>query len=395
LLEAIKNRASDIHLEPFEKKFIVRMRKDGVLQELSPPPKEIQDAIISRIKVMADMDIAESRLPQDGRIRIQLKGQDVDFRVSTLPTVFGESVVLRLLSQEDIDLRTDQIGMIPEVEQTYRDMIERPNGIILITGPTGCGKTTTLYAGITHINDPEDKIITMEDPVEYEIPGLIQCQVNEKVGFDFASGMRAILRQDPDICLVGEIRDVETAETAVQASLTGHLVLSTTHTNEAAGAITRLIDMGIQPFLLTATLQGVMGQRLVRVICDSCREPYEPDPRDVRKLGHDPEEIDFEFVHGTGCDKCGDTGFDGQTGIFELLEVTDEVKTLINDRASANKIHQQAVEEGMISMHEDGWRKVKEGITTVEEVLRVAPVDSSVSVDLDELDIDEELAQHL
>jgi len=396
MLEAIRNNASDIHLEPFENKFVVRMRLDGVLQELNPPPKDLQSAVISRIKVMADMDIAESRMPQDGRIRIKLKGSQVDFRVSTLPTVFGESVVLRLLSQEDIDLQTDQLGMIPEVEETFRQSVKRPNGIVLVTGPTGCGKTTTLYSGINHINDPEEKIITMEDPVEYEIPGLIQCQVNEQVGFTFANGLRAILRQDPDICLVGEIRDVETAEIAIQAALTGHLVLSTAHTNEAAGAITRLVDMGIQPFLLTATVQSVLGQRLVRLICDNCREPYQPDTQDIRSLGYDPNEYeDFEFTRGTGCQKCGDTGFKGRTGIFELLTMSQKIAELVNDQAPENVPHQQAIDEGMSAMREDGWQKVLDGKTTLEEVLRVSPVESSVTVDVDELDIDEELAQHL
>jgi type IV pilus assembly protein PilB len=396
MLEAIKNNASDIHLEPFENKFVVRMRLDGVLQELNPPPKELQDAVISRIKVMADMDIAETRMPQDGRIRIKLKGKQVDFRVSTLPTVFGESVVLRLLSQEDIDLQTDQLGMIPEVEEEFRHSVESPNGIVLVTGPTGCGKTTTLYAGINHINNTEDKIITMEDPVEYEIDGLVQCQVNEKVGFTFANGLRAILRQDPDICLVGEIRDVETAEIAIQASLTGHLVLSTTHTNEAAGAITRLVDMGVQPFLLTATIQAVLGQRLVRLICDNCREEYEPDPKDIRSLGHEMSEVeDFTFTRGAGCEQCGDTGFKGRTGIFEFLQMSEAISELVNEKAPANVLHQKAVEEGMIPMREDGWQKIMDGLTTVEEVLRVSPVESGVEVDVDELDIDEEMAQHL
>jgi type IV pilus assembly protein PilB len=396
LLEAIKNKASDIHLEPFEHRFIVRIRLDGVLQELNPPPKELQHAVISRIKVMADLDIAETRLPQDGRIRLKLAGQELDFRVSTLPTVFGESVVLRLLSQEDIALETDAMGFQPDVEEKFRDVLSRPNGIILITGPTGCGKTTTLYAGINHINDPEDKIITMEDPVEYEVGGLIQCQVNEKVGFTFASGLRAILRQDPDICLIGEIRDVETAEIAVQASLTGHLVLSTTHTNEAAGAITRLVDMGVQPFLLTTTIQVVVAQRLVRLICENCREEYEPDPDDLQSLGKSPADYeDLTFTHGVGCEKCGGTGFKGRTGIFEMLEMTEAISDMITEKAPANLINQKAIEEGMVPMREDGWIKIVDGMTTVEEVLRVAPVDSGVSVDISELDIDEELASYL
>ncbi len=396
LLEAIKNRASDIHLEPFEHRFTVRIRIDGVLQELTPPPKEYQSAVISRIKVMADLNIAESRLPQDGRIRLKMGSEVLDFRVSTLPTVFGESVVLRLLLQDDIDLEPEVLGFIPEVETKFKEAIERPNGIILVTGPTGCGKTTTLYAGLQHINNPQDKIITLEDPVEYELAGLIQCQVNEEIGFSFASGLRAILRQDPDICLVGEIRDVETAQIAVQASLTGHLVLSTTHTNEAAGAITRLVDMGVQPFLLTTTIQAIVAQRLLRKICDECREEYQPDPDDLRELSKDPEEWkDQQFIRGAGCDSCGGTGFKGRTGIFEMLEMSRKISELVNEKASADKIHKQALDEGMIPMREDGWQKVLDHKTTIEEVLRVAPVQVSVSIDSEALEIDEKIRPYL
>ncbi len=396
ILEAIQNNASDIHLEPFEHRFVVRMRLDGVLKELNPPPQELQSAVTSRVKVMADMDIAETRMPQDGRIRVQISGKELDFRVSTLPTVFGESVVLRVLSQDDIDLETGALGMLPEQEDSYRDIIERPNGIMLVTGPTGSGKTTTLYAGINHINEPTDKIITMEDPVEYEIPGLIQCQVHEEVGMTFANGLRAILRQDPDICLVGEIRDIETAQTAIQASLTGHLVLSTVHTNDAAGAITRMIDMGIKPFLLTATIQGVLGQRLVRILCEHCQVEYEPDPTDIRAIGEDPREWrDHTFYRGEGCDRCGGTGFDGRTGIFELLVISEEVQKLILDGNSASDIENHAVENGMVTMRQHGWQKAVEGITTLEEVLRVAPVEGDLSVDVSELDVDEEVAGYL
>lgn len=396
LLEAIQNGASDVHLEPFEHRFVVRMRLDGVLKELNPPPQELQNAVISRVKVMADMDIAETRMPQDGRIRVQISGRQLDFRVSTLPTVHGESVVLRLLSQDDIDLETGALGMLPGQEELYRRVIERPNGIMLVTGPTGSGKTTTLYAGINHINDPQDKIITMEDPVEYEIPGLIQCQVNEEVDMTFANGLRAILRQDPDICLIGEIRDVETAEIAIQASLTGHLVLSTVHTNEAAGAVTRLVDMGVKPFLITSTVQCVLAQRLVRVLCEHCQVEHHPDPADMRKVGEDPADwTDHTFYRGEGCDRCGGTGFDGRTGIFELLEMTEQIKQLVLQEEPANKLHNHAVDNGMVTMRQHGWQKVVDGITTLEEVLRVAPVEGEISVDSSELDVDEDIEGYL
>ena len=396
LLEAVKHGASDIHLEPFEHKFMVRLRLDGVLHELSPPPKEFQEAIISRIKIMADLDIAEKRRPQDGRIKIKLAGRAVEYRVSTLPTVFGESVVLRVLSQEDMDLDPGVLGMTDEQEEAFKRIIQRPNGIVLNTGPTSSGKTTTLFSGLNYINDTETKILTMEDPVEYELPGIIQTQVNEKAGYTFADGMRSMLRQDPDICLVGEIRDRETAEIAVQASLTGHLVLSTVHTNQAAGAITRLTNMGIEPFLLTATIQAVLAQRLVRVVCDNCREEYRPDPADLKKLGKDPDALSGQtFYRGRGCKDCGGTGYDGRTAIFELLEMTSDIAELCSERASASRIHNHAVENGMTSLTDHGWQKVLEGITTVEEIVRVAPAGDEIDVNLEELDIDEELLQYL
>lgn len=396
LLESVKHEASDIHLEPFEHKFTVRLRMDGVLHELSPPPKEYESAIISRIKIMADLDIAETRLPQDGRIKIKLAGQEVEYRVSTLPTVYGESVVLRVLSQEDMDLDPSVLGMTDEQEEKFKHMIERPNGIILNTGPTSSGKTTTLFSGLNYIKSTDTKILTMEDPVEYQLPGIIQTQVNEKAGFTFAKGMRAMLRQDPDICLVGEIRDMETAEIAVQASLTGHLVLSTVHTNQAAGAVTRLTNMGIQPFLLTSTIQAVLAQRLVRVICENCKEAYNPDDSELKKLGKNPDEFrDQTFYRGRGCRDCGSTGYDGRTAIFELLEMSSAISELCTEKASASEIHKKAVEEGMMPLTEHGWRKVLEGITTLEEVIRVAPSEDEISIDKSELDIDEELAQYL
>ncbi len=396
LLEAVEHGASDIHLEPFEHKFMVRLRLDGVLHELSPPPEEFQEAIISRIKIMADLDIAEKRRPQDGRIKIKLAGREVEYRVSTLPTVFGESVVLRVLSQEDMDLDPSVLGMTDEQEETFKQIIDRPNGIVLNTGPTSSGKTTTLFSGLNCINDTETKILTMEDPVEYELPGIIQTQVNEKAGYTFADGMRSMLRQDPDVCLVGEIRDRETAEIAVQASLTGHLVLSTVHTNQAAGAITRLTNMGIEPFLLTATIQAVLAQRLVRVICESCREEYRPDSSDLKKLGKDPDQQESRtFYRGRGCNECGGTGYDGRTAIFELLEMSSEIVDMCSERASASQIHDQAVENGMLSLTEHGWKKVRDGITTCEEIVRVAPSGDEINVNLDALNIDRELLQYL
>lgn len=396
LLESIKTHASDIHLEPFEHKFMVRLRIDGVLHELSPPPKQFQSAILSRVKVMADMDIAETRMPQDGSIKVNLGGQMVNFRVSTLPTVFGESVVLRPLIQDDIDLEPANLGMSEEQEEKFTEIIERPNGIILNTGPTSSGKSTTLFAGLNYIKDMENKIITLEDPVEYRLPGIIQTEVNEKAGYTFADGMRAMLRQDPDIALVGEIRDMETAEIAVQASLTGHLVLSTVHTNQAAGAMTRLINMGVQPFLITSTIQAVLAQRLVRIVCDNCRESYEPEPESLRQISKDPNEwMDHEFSQGAGCAECDDTGYTGRTGIFELLTMSPSIRDLVNAKASATEIHEKAVEEGMMTLTEHGWQKVLDGVTSVEEILRVAPSETDLNMDVEDMDIDEEIAQYL
>jgi type II secretory ATPase GspE/PulE/Tfp pilus assembly ATPase PilB-like protein len=345
---------------------------------------------------MADLDIAETRLPQDGRIKIKLAGQEVEYRVSTLPTVFGESVVLRVLNKEDMDLDISKLGMTDEQEIKFKKMIERPNGIILNTGPTSSGKTTTLFSGLNYIKSTDNKILTMEDPVEYQLPGIIQSQVNEKAGFTFADGMRAMLRQDPDICLVGEIRDMETAEIAVQASLTGHLVLSTVHTNQAAGAVTRLTNMGVQPFLLTSTIQAVLAQRLVRVICESCKEVYEPDDQELQKLGKDPADYaDQNFYRGAGCSNCGSTGYDGRTAIFELLEMNSEIAELCSKKASASEIHNCAVDQGMKTLTQHGWEKALDGETTIEEVVRVAPSEDEISVDVDDLDIDEELKEYL
>ncbi|MCX7765709.1 MAG: ATPase, T2SS/T4P/T4SS family, partial [Candidatus Sumerlaeia bacterium] len=327
LLQAIKDRASDLHLEPFGSAFRIRYRVDGSLREISSPPKSLQVGIISRIKVMAHMNIAETRLPQDGRIRLTMSGREIDLRVSTVPTVYGESVVMRILDKSMMMLGLDQLGMTKSVIEKFRKLITLPNGIILVTGPTGCGKTTTLYAALQEVNDPGVKIITTEDPVEFEVPGLVQVNINPQVGLTFARCLRSILRQDPDIILVGEIRDLETAQISVQASLTGHLVFSTLHTNSAAATITRLLDMGVEPFLITSTLEAVVGQRLVRLICPNCKQPYKPTPEELADFGATPEEVrDITFYKGVGCDDCHFTGYRGRIGIFELMVATEEVK---------------------------------------------------------------------
>ncbi len=324
---------------------------------------------------MAELNIAETRLPQDGRIKLRLAGKEIDLRVSTLPTVFGESVVLRLLDRSAQILTLEQLGMSEETRKKMEAIIENPNGIVIVTGPTGCGKTSTLYAAMMKLDNPEDKVITVEDPVEYEVETLTQVQVREKVGMTFASALRAILRQDPDIILVGEIRDVETAEISIQASLTGHLVLTTLHTNEAAGSITRLIDMGIEPFLLTSTILAVCGQRLVRTICPMCKEITEIDPAKLESLapeGTDPAKV--TLYRGRGCEECAGTGYKGRTGIYELFVMSEEIQELVLQKVPANVLHARARELGMVTMSEDGWLKVMNGVTTLEEVHRVAPL---------------------
>ncbi len=376
ILEAIKNRASDVHLEPFENEFVIRQRIDGVLHKMPAPPKAVQNAVTSRIKVMAELNIAESRLPQDGRIKLKIAGKEIDLRVATLPTVFGESVVLRLLDRTAQILTLEQLGMELEVREKTEGIINNPNGVVIVTGPTGCGKTSTLYAFVDKLNDPEDKMITVEDPVEYEVEGLVQVQVREKVGLTFAASLRSILRQDPDIVLIGEIRDVETAEIAIQASLTGHLVLTTLHTNEAAGAITRLIDMGIEPFLLTSTILGVCGQRLIRTICPMCKEIVEMPVERIKAVapkGFDPAKA--TLYRGRGCEQCAGTGYKGRTGIFELFIMSEEIQEMVLQKSPANMLHAKAREYGMQTMAEDGWKKVLMGSTTLEEVQRVAPMD--------------------
>ncbi len=381
ILQALRDRASDIHIEPFEHRFQVRERIDGVLKDLPSPPRALQSGIISRVKIMADLNIAETRLPQDGRIRVKLAGKEIDIRVSSLPTMFGESVVLRLLDRAAAVLSITQLGFQPDDAERLKNSLGAPNGIVLVTGPTGSGKTTTLYAGVQEVNSPDIKLITVEDPVEYEIRGLVQCQVNEKVGMTFAAALRSILRQDPDIILIGEIRDAETAGIAIQSALTGHLVLATAHTNEAAGAITRLIDMGCEPFLLTSSIRAIVGQRLVRKICTACRESYTPNPEDLKKMGKRPEEFkDQTFYRGRGCTECAMTGFRGRVGLYELLELNNVINDMIVEKQPANIIHRKAMELGMRPMREDGWLKVLQGLTSLEEVLRVAPVEAGVAI---------------
>jgi general secretion pathway protein E len=372
IARGIERGASDIHLEPYEKTLRVRYRIDGMLEEVESPPKRLQTAILSRVKIMARLNIAESRLPQDGRVKLRIGGQEVDFRVSTVPTLFGESVVIRILDQGNVPLNLERLGFPPDTLARFRQMVTVPHGMILVTGPTGSGKTTTLYGALQEIRTAERKIITIEDPVEYQIAGVNQIQVKPQIGLTFASGLRSIVRQDPDVILVGEIRDRETAEIAIHSALTGHLVLSTLHTNDAAGAITRLLEMGVEEYLLPSSLIGVLAQRLVRSICEKCSAPREISPvfREelLREVGFAAE---GNLRIGKGCDACGGTGFRGRMGIFELLPVDDTVKDLVLARADAGAIRERAVSRGMALLREDGWDKTRRGITTIEEVLRV------------------------
>lgn len=371
LKQAIKARTSDIHFEPFEDQFKIRYRVDGSLYEMVPPPKHLSLAMASRIKVMANLDIAERRLPQDGRIQINIGGREVDLRISTLPTVFGESIVMRILDRSVVMLSLNHVGILPDNLRKFDQLIKKPNGIVLATGPTGCGKTTTLYSALQVLNSPEVKIITTEDPVEYNIPGIMQVQIKEAIGLTFASCLRHILRQDPDIILVGEIRDSETAEIAIQASLTGHLVLSTLHTNDAPSTITRLIDMQIEPFLITSTLEAVLAQRLVRTICQNCKEPYQPDEGELEAINLTIEVAKERiFYRGKGCSLCDDVGYKGRTGIFELLIMSGDIRALVIGKAPAKDIRTKAREQGMRTMREDGLEKIYQGITTIEEVVK-------------------------
>ena len=370
LQQAIRDKASDIHFEPFSDEFRIRYRLDGALIEIAPPPKHLAIPVISRIKVMANLNIAERRIPQDGRIELRINKRPIDIRVSSLPTRYGESVVLRILDRSVVNLDLDALGMTPETVKDIRAIISRPNGIFVVTGPTGSGKTTTLYSGLKEINTIEDKLLTAEDPIEYDIDGIMQVQIRENVGMTFASALRAFLRQDPDRIMVGEIRDTETAAMAVQASLTGHLVLSTLHTNDSAGAVTRLIDMGIEPFLIASTMIGVLAQRLIRRVCRNCKEAYDPDDQELKLLGITREELaGRKFYHGRGCDVCNNTGYKGRVGIFELLHITPEIQQLITQRKPTQYIKECAVNQGMITMRQDGINQVLQGITTASEVI--------------------------
>ncbi|MDP8224395.1 MAG: type II secretion system ATPase GspE [Candidatus Lernaella stagnicola] len=377
MFRAVKERASDIHIEPFESEIVVRFRIDGVLYEVMKPPKRFQSSIASRIKIMADLNIAEKRLPQDGRIRIKIAGNDIDIRTSVIPTAHGERVVMRLLDKSSVRLDLEDLGLGGVKFDQLLDLIQRPHGILLVTGPTGSGKTTTLYAALVRRNTPDVNILTVEDPIEYQLRGIGQMQVNPKINLTFAGGLRAFLRQDPDIILIGEIRDLETAEIAVQASLTGHLVFSTLHTNDSASALTRLVDMGVEPFLVSSSLVGVMAQRLVRVLCDNCKKAVEPKPIQLKKLGVAPEDLNgrpiFEPV---GCDACLNTGYLGRTAIYEILRVTPPVRAMVLQNVDAGTIKKQAVEkDGMLTLRMDGADKVLAGMTSIEEVLRVTQAD--------------------
>ncbi|HMH53170.1 MAG TPA: type II secretion system ATPase GspE [Candidatus Acidoferrum sp.] len=372
---AIANESSDIHIEPFEDTLRIRYRIDGILYDQEAPPRRLQAAVTSRIKIMAEMNIAERRLPQDGRIRVTLHGRRVDIRVSTIPTVHGESIVMRLLDRSSVFLPLERLGFMPQMMGRFEKLIQRPHGIILVTGPTGSGKTTTLYAALDKINSPDRKIITVEDPVEYQLKGVNQIPVKPKIGLTFASGLRHIVRQDPDVILVGEIRDLETAEISIQASLTGHLVFSTLHTNDAPSAVTRLQDMGVEPYLLSSVLEAILAQRLVRRICQVCRVGDTASPADIEALGinADPHATLFR---GKGCDDCRGTGYRGRTAIYELFAITEEVRSLILRRASSREIRRLAVEGGMITLRQDGWARAVDGVTTIEEVLRVTQEDA-------------------
>jgi type IV pilus assembly protein PilB len=371
LLQAIRDKASDIHFEPFENEYKMRYRIDGVLYEMIPPPKHIAAALSSRIKVMANLDIAERRLPQDGRISLTVQGNPVDLRVSVLPTMFGESVVLRVLDRSQISLDLGKLGLREEDRKMVQQLIRRPNGIVIVTGPTGCGKTTTLYAALRELNSVETKLITTEDPVEYDIDGLIQVQMKPDIGLTFARCLRSILRQDPDIVLVGEIRDLETAEIAAQASLTGHLVFTTLHTNDAPSSIARLLDLGVEPFLVTATLEGIVAQRLVRRICENCKTPFKPTEVQLMELGLTTDDIKGKkFYYGRGCDRCNNTGYRGRIAIFEIMTFNDELRDLVMNQASTNVLRAAAQKNGMRLLRECGLAAIYDGTTTIDEVVK-------------------------
>ncbi len=369
--KAIAARASDIHFEPFETEFKIRYRVDGALYEMDPPPLHLALPVISRVKVMSNLNIAERRLPQDGRIQRTIGGRQVDLRVSTLPTVFGESVVLRVLDRSSVNLDLETLGVPENIYNYILQVLQKPNGIFIVTGPTGSGKTTTLYSCLRKINTIDSKLLTAEDPVEYEIDGIIQVPINEGIGLTFARVLRAFLRQDPDRILVGETRDVETAQISIQASLTGHLVFTTLHTNDSTGAITRLVDMGVEPFLISASLECILAQRLIRKICTSCRTTYEPNEHVLASLGLGIHDIgDKNFYYGKGCEACNNTGYKGRKGIYELLKISDPIREMINERAPGVLLRQKAIELGMTTLREDGMRSIYDGITTIEEIVK-------------------------
>ncbi len=378
IMEAFRSRASDIHLEPMPKKFRVRYRIDGVLHEVDSPPKRLQSAIISRVKIMSNMSIAEKRVPQDGRIQINVMGRDLDLRVSSIPTNHGESIVMRILDKAGIALGLPQLGFFSDDQQVFERLITLSDGIILVTGPTGSGKTTTLYACLNTINKPDRKIITVEDPVEYQMSGINQVQVRADIGMTFSAALRAILRQAPNIIMIGEIRDLETAEIAVNASLTGHLVFSTLHTNDAPSAVTRMIDIGVKPFLVASSTRAIMAQRLVRKICEKCKEPYQPQEAELRLLGPAAKQLaSAQLFHGKGCADCQFTGYRGRLGIYEIFQIDDQVRNLIFEQVASTELRTKARELGMRTLREDGLRKVVAGITTLEEVLRVTMGDAN------------------
>jgi type IV pilus assembly protein PilB len=371
LQEGVKAKASDIHFEPFEHEFRIRLRIDGSLYEMAPPPKNLASAVIARVKVLSSLNIAERRVPQDGRIKTTISGRQIDLRVSTLPTQFGESVVLRILDKTVVNLSLEALSMQDDIKEGIRGMVGRPNGIFIVTGPTGSGKTTTLYSALREVNTEDVKILTAEDPVEYEVEGIMQVPINHQVGLTFAAALRSFLRQDPDTIMVGEIRDLETAQIAVQASLTGHVVLSTLHTNDAPGAVTRLIDMGLEPFLISASLEGVLAQRLLRRICKTCRTPYEPDKDVVNMLDVDALEIaNKKFYYGKGCPDCNRSGYKGRQGLFELMTINDQLRSLITQKAPTLVLKQKAIESGMRPLRDDGLRCIFDGHTSIEEVLK-------------------------
>ncbi len=371
LYQAVQDRASDIHFEPFENEFKIRYRVDGALYEMAPPPKHLALPVTSRIKVISGLNIAERRLPQDGRIQLNVGGRAIDFRVSTLPTQFGESVVLRVLDRSVVSLDLENLGFPDDIFEDFTSDITKPNGIMIVTGPTGSGKTTTLYSALRRLNQIESKLLTAEDPVEYDIEGLVQVPMHDAIGLTFARTLRAFLRQDPDIIMVGEIRDLETAEIAVQASLTGHLVFSTLHTNDAAGAVTRLVDMGVEPFLISSTLEAVLGQRLVRTICKDCLTEFEPEDDQLERLGLNRSQVEGRsFSFGAGCKKCNETGYRGRRGIYEYLKISDPIRDLIAQRKPSLVMRDKAMEMGMRTLREDGIRCILDGYTTVEEILK-------------------------